>query len=376
MENIMNAMESDLAARDPLQVPSSVLNWMKPVDDTSPCGQDLEYDPEFVLLCARAEPRLEAQYGDFVGLPEPVDWGEIDRECRRLMGRSRDMRLAVLFARARIHVAGLPGLAEGLSLLAGWLEQFPGSIHPCADADTDLSLSLEIRRNVLEALVDPSGMLGDVRQVNLPESAGRRLQVREVERAHTQSGGIDALSIDSIQHYLRDMRSAHPEIVTAVQQARGGLTLIDAWSQAQLGDRVADLSVLTRILSWLDQESALGRRRSHVSEHVLPSTVKHMESTVVSSSRARAVGPIDVEHNRSVGSVGEPALRSIDRDTATQHIEDARAWFVRYEPSSPIGLLLVYAQHCIGKSYVELYKMIPEDMLVRMESVTQSSLSQ
>ncbi|WP_173819740.1 ImpA family type VI secretion system protein, partial [Paraburkholderia piptadeniae] len=76
-------------------------DWMAPISAGSPCGSDLEYDPEFVVLSASVAAKATAQYGDFVGTPEPVNWSDVDRDCRRLMVRSKDVRLAVLFTRCR-----------------------------------------------------------------------------------------------------------------------------------------------------------------------------------------------------------------------------------------------------------------------------------
>ncbi|MBW9878773.1 cytoplasmic protein, partial [Escherichia coli] len=43
-----------------------------PISAECPCGPDLEYDPEYLLLFTRAAPREEAQYGDFVSTPETI----------------------------------------------------------------------------------------------------------------------------------------------------------------------------------------------------------------------------------------------------------------------------------------------------------------
>ncbi len=82
------------------------------IADDAPCGPDLEYDPEFVVLSAQFAMRREAQYGDFVGAPPPVAWSDVERDCLRLLVRSKDMRLAIFHARCRTRRAGAAGLAE------------------------------------------------------------------------------------------------------------------------------------------------------------------------------------------------------------------------------------------------------------------------
>ena len=58
-----------------------------PISAECPCGPDLEYDPEYLLLFTRAAPREEAQYGDFVSTPETINWAELERDACRLLTR-------------------------------------------------------------------------------------------------------------------------------------------------------------------------------------------------------------------------------------------------------------------------------------------------
>lgn len=72
------------------------MSLTKPVSAEQPCGPDPEYDPEYLLLFSRAAPQAEAQYGDFVSTPEAVNWPEIERDARRLLTRSKDIRVLIL----------------------------------------------------------------------------------------------------------------------------------------------------------------------------------------------------------------------------------------------------------------------------------------
>src|SRR5471032_2765672 len=65
--------------------PQEVVNhdWCAPVSADAPCGIDLEYDPEYVVMSAKSTAQPDAQYGNFVGSADPVNWSEIDRDWRR-----------------------------------------------------------------------------------------------------------------------------------------------------------------------------------------------------------------------------------------------------------------------------------------------------
>lgn len=80
-----------------------------PISTECPCGPDLEYDPEYLLLFTRAAPREEAQYGDFVSTPETINWAELERDAHRLLMRSKDIRILVVLLRCRIQQAGAGG---------------------------------------------------------------------------------------------------------------------------------------------------------------------------------------------------------------------------------------------------------------------------
>ena len=107
----MNAKKSAAAKSRNLDIASH--DWLSPISDDAPSGADLEYDPEYVVLSAKTTAQPDAQYGNFVGSPEPVNWSDVDRDCRRLMLRSKDIRLAVLFARSRTRLAGSAGFEIG-----------------------------------------------------------------------------------------------------------------------------------------------------------------------------------------------------------------------------------------------------------------------
>ena len=98
-----------------------------PISAECPCGPDLEYDPEYLLLFTRAAPREEAQYGDFVSTPETINWAELERDARRLLMRSKDIRILVVLLRCRIQTGRRARVAGNV------VRHVPGR-HPPATA--------------------------------------------------------------------------------------------------------------------------------------------------------------------------------------------------------------------------------------------------
>lgn len=342
-------------------------DWETHIETDAPCGPDLEYDPEFVVLFARVAPKAEAQYGSFVGTPEPVNWSDIDRDCRRLMLRSKDVRLAILFARCRTRLAGAAGLAEGMRLLAAWLAAFPNEIHPQPGVDEDPDGALEIRMNALQALTDAEGLLGDVREIVLAKGMATRLQVRDVERAFAHPRPSDALAPDSVNRQLADLRTQHPATMVGFDEAQQNLAAIEAWCTHHLHAFCPDLTVLERVLSRLASTDASNAHEeaphpawsTHARDDGLPTLpplpplAAPPQLSGADDSHARPA-----QANRTTG----------DRDAAVALIRQARQWFEHHEPSSPIPVLLRRAEQLVGKRFAEVIQAVPADLLAQWAS--------
>jgi type VI secretion system protein ImpA len=351
--------ESDKAA-----IKGAPHDWLAPVSDTTPCGPDLEYDHDFVVLFASAAPKQGVQYGTFVGSPDPVNWSELERDCRRLMMRTKDMRVAVLYARCRTRLGGAAGLAEGTGLLAAWLEAFAEHVHPQPDVDGERDAALEMRMNALQALADPEGLLADVREIVLTKSTLARLQVRDVERAFAHPRPADALAPESVSQQLQDLRAQQPAVMAGFEDAIANLAAIDAWCTRHLEAYQPALSPLTRLLSKLSAPTPVT-----AAEPVEP-PIGPVAEPDESSDRDAATLP---ERGNAAPArlppraPAQPGSAPADRQAALASIRAARTWFETHEPSSPIPVLLKRAEQFVGKRYAEIVRAIPSELLAQWE---------
>ena len=90
---------------------------LEPTGEEPPCGPDLEYDAAFLALDQSARGKSEQQFGDTVIPAEEPVWGEVCGAAVEVLGRSKDLRVAVLLARAWVHTEGFAGLLPGLRLI-------------------------------------------------------------------------------------------------------------------------------------------------------------------------------------------------------------------------------------------------------------------
>ncbi|MEI2767191.1 MAG: type VI secretion system ImpA family N-terminal domain-containing protein [Nitrosomonas sp.] len=85
---------------------------LKPVSAESPCGSDLEYDPDFLKLSKDLESPQESMIEN-APRKEP-NWNEIVSLAEVLFSRTKDLRVAIGLSRAWTHT-------ERISWISFWI---------------------------------------------------------------------------------------------------------------------------------------------------------------------------------------------------------------------------------------------------------------
>ncbi|SIR78086.1 ImpA family type VI secretion system protein [Pseudacidovorax sp. RU35E] len=345
----------------PLAVRQTVIasaDWLLPVSDTDPCGPNLEYDPEYAMLWTRLQPRGEAQYGSFIDAPDGPNWAEVERDCRRLLLRTKDLHLLICLTRARARLGQAAGLLQGLEMLVQALRAWPDDIHPQTRIDGEHEPA--VRANALAALADPQGLLADIREITVDTGAGVALSVRDVERAFAMPRPEGARSPDSVRRQLTALRRAaqgNPEVpVHQLAAACRHAQAVAAWARSQLGDLAPDLQPLLQLL-----------------EVFVPSA-EDLDA-VAAATGAPLLMPAQpgapAERRLAVGIVA--AARPVTREDALEAIRQSREWFELHEPSSPVPALLRLGERMVGRRFSEVADWVPLDLLRRWEAADEES---
>ena len=87
------------------------------VSATSPCGEDMEYDAQFLQLERDAKGQPERSMGDSILPAEPPEWRSIQQQSLDLLGRSKDLRITHFLLQSALALQGVAGLAEVLTLI-------------------------------------------------------------------------------------------------------------------------------------------------------------------------------------------------------------------------------------------------------------------
>ena len=327
--------------------------WLEPLDGEA-CGQDLEYDPSFMELGQAAAGKPETQFGP----AEPPNWPTSRELAEQLLGQTRDLRVAMFWARAVVNLEGLEGLPAGLALVHGMLDRHWDEVHPRPDPDDGDTFA---RLSVLGSLDALDGLLGDVRQAQL--IADRRLgglRVRTVELALEKlapRADEDVLSPAQIEGTLGDLPELAERLRVALEESLQSLKEL----QSLMNDRFGiEYAVEVKSL----REMLVGV------QSLLPKSGDAPGETI----ELDVNDGIQLNTNRRSGN-GVSSVES--RQDAVRAIQLVCAYLERSEPTNPAQLLLRRAERLIDKDFLQLVRDFAPDAVnevARMLGVDPESL--
>lgn len=123
-----------------------------------------------------------------------------------------------------------------------------------------------------------------------------------------------------------------------VEAARDWARIVD-WADRELQQDAPDLRAMSRLLDDFFAEQTADQ----------PEFVPAMEQA------AETAGVIGPSHTSRAD------MRAL--------LAQTRQWFEHHEPSSPVALLLLYAEHLVGKPFADLVDAIPPDCLRKWQAV-------
>ncbi len=327
-----------------------VSGWIQPLDigvgdDHSPCGPDLEYDPDMLELEQLGAGKPETQFAP----AEPPDWIQVRDKASELMQRTRDLRVAMHWARANVNLEGFAGLSAALCLLQGMLDELWDGVHPLVDPDDGDTFA---RLGAIGGLNSLDGLLGDVRNAVLTRD--RRL-------AGLRIRGVE-IAADRLQ--------PRPDE--------------DWMSRSQIETALAELPDLTYVLRtqcaeaqhWLKRLGKVMDDRFGIGEGVDLKAMRGMLSALDSMLPKESGDSADADDAIDDDDIGEPVpspstagrrgsgVVSIDsRADAVRAIELVCAYLERSEPTNPAQLLLRRAVRMIDRNFLQLVRDLAPDAM-------------
>jgi type VI secretion system protein ImpA len=346
-----------------------VASLLAPISGDAPCGENLEYDAAYVALETAARGKPEQVYGDKVFAAEEPDWRQIERSALELLRRTADLRLVVYLARALLRTSGFPGFADALSLMRGLLEQQWTHVFPQLEEDDDATL----RVNVIAAIAqvpqqgDEETVLRAVRLAPLVEAprAGR-FNLRDCQIASGKLAALPGVLAATEDDIKAAFDETPPEMLRQTAEAvRCSITMTEAIENL-LTERVGaaqavDLSPLVAVLQ--EAEKIIGEQLKR--RGVEPPS----EALPVSGLVQEPVGE-SVRTGNGAAARQQFAGDITSREEVVRLLDLACEYFHRYEPSSPVPLLLERAKRLVAKDFIEILRDLAPDGIAQFEVVS------
>lgn len=341
--------------------PLDLAEWLGPVEMAAPAGPNLEFDPDFGALERAAQGEPERQSGETLIPAKEPDWKAVEAQAATLMERTRDLRVVTQLAVARLHVAGLQAYADMLALIRQLIETRWEELHPQLDPEDGNDPAY--RANSLGRLAEPIAVLRFVRDLPLARSPTLgRYSWRDISLA------IGAIQDDTredkptelqVRSAFRDTDPAiaaqtRAAVVAAFDGQAAVLRAFEDKAGAGNGPDLEELSkLLAEILRFLDRFDAV------------PAGAAGPEPAP-DGSAADATAPSP----RPAGGPTAMALGEVTtRADALRLLDLACQYYRRYEPSSPLPLLVERARRLAEKDFLEILRDIAPEALAQAQMI-------
>lgn len=338
---------------------------LAPIDDATPTGPNLEYDPAFTALEQIAMPTPERAMGESLKAAQEPDWDKVASAAEALLARTKDLRVAVHLSAARTRRHGLPGWAASLGLVRGLLERYWDGLHPQLDADDGNDPTA--RANALMPLADAQSTLGYFRIAPFVQSARLgRFSLRDLRvatgsiNASPAADGTPAPTLVDLEACCMDCPDDQlPTAASMLADARDHAQAITALLREKLGTSSPDMSHLCGDIDELKKfvDAQLVRR---FPDRLVESAAAEAAQAAVADSDGSAASPVA---QQAPGKIANHA-------DVIRRIDEICEYYEQIEPSSPLPVLLKRARRLVGKSFAEVLKDIAPGGLAELQTLS------
>lgn len=317
---------------------------LAPVSDDAPSGPDLSYEADFIALETAARGKAEQQFGDTVIAAEEANWREVREHGEALLQKSKDLRIAMLLARAWTRMDDMEGLAAGLALTVEMLSRYWDDVHPQLDREDNDDPTM--RMNALAPLGDPETLLRDIRGACLVASPQHgRVTLRDLLVAAGKlqpTSDSPARSEAEIAGIVRAGGSENPKSLEAA--------LACAESVQALESLLTERNVLTYAPDLRPLKDML-----QATKPLCLSVLGTPETEEESATEDSAAEP------GTSTSRGSGEIRS--REDVIRVLDKVCLYIEQTEPSNPAPLLIRRAQRLMSRSFLEIMQdLAPESV--------------
>jgi type VI secretion system protein ImpA len=316
-----------------------IAKLLAPIAPDAPAGPNLEYDPAFAALERAAAGKPEQVIGGAVTPAEPPEWGTVRTSAVELLGRTKDLRVAVHLACGLLYHGGVAAFAEGLTLIRGLLEQQWASVHPQLDPDDNNDPTMRI--TALAALATP-GLVMALRQSPLLEN--RVMGPVSLADMFPPSGSPDTARISSVLETVEI--STLESVVSALGGGAADLRGIDAVFEAQTGSRGPDFS---QLLEYFNKGHHALEQRLAARKPAEGAATDGAPSDAGVAALAAAPPPRGLS-----GDI-------LNREDVIKALDKICEYYARHEPTSPVPAMALRCKKLVTMSFFEILNELAPD---------------
>ena len=304
------------------------------LEAASSSGEDLEYAVAFSEFMALSTAREERQVGEHIIPAQPPNWTEVFKMGCGLLERSRDLRILTKVCRAALHIRGLPGLAQGLALMAQWIENDWNHLYP--QIEVDGIVDPLYRSNAISEISEREGLVHALRQMTFLETSIGPVTLFDAEQVleGKQDEESPVASAEQLSRMLVAEKDRNQDRLTSISSISSSLASINSTLKVRLEPEYwPDIELLSKVVPRLDRFIAAQLQGQEESESSDPAP----QASTGAPSAPKASGPL-------------PSVLNTRAD-ACKALALAREYFERHEPSHPAPLLIRRVERIGGSDF-------------------------
>jgi len=306
---------------------------LKPVSEESRAGDDLDEVPEADGI----RNTFDVDFKYAVGLAEresdakPPDWRAALSQIVELTEKSKDIRLAIQYARAGIALGDLDVVDCGLAFIAGLLEGFWDVVHPIGDDGPDL----EYRALCFQDIVVPGAFA--VPLLGMPFIKDGRTEVTGGQICDSYENGAASQDYPHVKGFLDEWdRESKEELLVRLDSLAASLDKIQSVMSDKCGGGAPNFDDVTKSIS-------------NIREGYIELAGLQVEEEVVA---AEAVG----------GSKTQAFSGKIQsRDDVVRALTEIENYYNLAEPGHPVKVALARMRSWVKKDFMEILQDIVPD---------------
>jgi type VI secretion system protein ImpA len=334
---------------------------LQPVSPEAPCGADLEYDPAFLELERSSQGKPEQQMGSTIVPAQEPDWKDVSNKALALLTKTKDLRIVSRLVRGLLNTEGLVGFADGIAVMRGLVENFWDGLYPKLDPEDGNDPTFRV--NILMGLCDGPAFIDRIRTIPIVTARSfGRFSLRDMAIASGEIppiAGVEPPTSAAIDGAFTECPVPTLQgTLDTLQSALQGLAAIEAFVGEKVGASSGpNFSKMADVLRSAEKilVARLARRG------VAAATASEDAASAVQEGDEGG-GPPRVSGQTVTGDINS-------REDVIRMLDKICSYYQRYEPSSPIPLLLQRSKRLVSATFLDIVRDLAPDGLTQVENL-------